>query len=82
MKALEEKILSDGEVLPGGVLKVGSFLNQQIDIKFLMAMGKDIADAFSDLGVTKVLTVEASGIAFAVAGGKLSRSSACLCKEK
>ena len=67
MKALEEKILSDGEVLPGGVLKVGSFLNQQIDIKFLMAMGKDIANAFSGLGVTKVLTVEASGIAFAVA---------------
>ena len=67
MKALEEKILSDGEVLPGGVLKVGSFLNHQIDINFLMEMGKDMADAFSDCGVTKVLTVEASGIAFAVA---------------
>lgn len=67
MKSLEEKILSEGEVLPGGVLKVGSFLNQQIDIDFLMEMGKDIADAFRNDGVTKVLTVEASGIAFAVA---------------
>lgn len=67
MKALEDKILSEGEVLPGGVLKVGSFLNQQMDIDFLMEMGKDIADAFEGKGVTKVLTVEASGIAFAVA---------------
>ena len=67
MKALEEKILSDGEILPGGVLKVGSFLNHHMDIEFLMAMGKDIADAFRDDGVTKILTVEASGIAFAVA---------------
>lgn len=67
MKALEEKILAEGEVLPGGVLKVGSFLNQQMDIDFLMAMGEDIARAFKDDGVTKVLTVEASGIAFAVA---------------
>ena len=67
MKSLEEKILSEGEVLPGGVLKVGSFLNQQMDIDFLMEMGKDIADAFRNDGVTKVLTVEASGIAFAVA---------------
>ena len=67
MKALEERILAEGEVLPGGVLKVGSFLNQQIDIDFLMQMGKDIAQAFEDCGVTKVITVEASGIAFAVA---------------
>lgn len=67
MKALEERILTQGEVLPGGVLKVGSFLNQQFDIDFLMQMGKDMADAFRDCGVTKIITVEASGIAFAVA---------------
>lgn len=67
MKTLEEKILSEGEILPGGVLKVGNFLNQQIDIEFLMEMGREIADGFKDDGVTKVLTVEASGIAFAVA---------------
>ena len=67
MKALEEKILSESEVLPGGVLKVGSFLNHQIDTAFLMEMGKDIAEYFSGRGITKVITVEASGIAFAVA---------------
>lgn len=67
MKDLEEKILSEGEVLAGGVLKVGSFLNHQIDTDFLMKMGKDIAGRFEGRGITKVITVEASGIAFAVA---------------
>lgn len=67
MKKLEEKIRTEGKVLPGGVLKVGNFLNQQIDSDFLMEMGKEIADRFCSDRVTKVLTVEASGIAFAVA---------------
>lgn len=43
MKALEQRILKDGQVLPGGVLKVGSFLNQKIDTAFLFEMGKEIA---------------------------------------
>ncbi len=67
MKALEEKIIKEGKVLPGGILKVGNFLNQQIDVDFLMLMGKEVAWMFADCGVTKVMTVEASGIAFAVA---------------
>ena len=67
MKALEEKILKEGTVLPGHILKVGSFLNQQIDVEFLMEMGREIAEKFKGDGVTKVLTVEASGIAIAVA---------------
>lgn len=67
MIALEEKILAEGEVLPGGVLKVGGFLNQLMDPDFLMAMGREMASPFRESGVTKVLTVEASGIAFAVA---------------
>lgn len=66
MKALEEKILREGTVLPGNILKVGSFLNHQIDADFLMKMGKEIADRFKDDHVTKILTVEASGIAIAV----------------
>lgn len=69
MKALEEKILREGIVLPGGVLKVGSFLNQQIDTAFLTSMGDEIARLFADCGVTKILTIEASGIAIAVAAG-------------
>ncbi len=66
MKALEEKILSEGKILPGNILKVGSFLNQQIDVEFLMQMGEEAARLFADAGVTRVLTVEASGIAIAV----------------
>lgn len=69
MKALEEKILREGEVLPGNILKVGSFLNQQLDVDFLLEMGREIARLFDGCGVTRLLTVEASGIAVAVAAG-------------
>ncbi len=67
MELLEREILNKGKVLGGGVLKVGSFLNQNIDVKLLMEMGKEVKDHFKDKKVTKILTVEASGIAFAVA---------------
>lgn len=67
MQFLEERILRDGRVLPGGVLMVGSFLNQQIDPELLRAMGREIASLFAGCGVNKILTVEASGIAIAAA---------------
>lgn len=69
MKLMEEKILREGKVLPGGILKVGSFLNQQIDTHFLAQMGQEIARLYAGQGVTKVLTIEASGIAIAAAAG-------------
>lgn len=69
MKAMEEKILKEGAVLPGGILKVGSFLNQQIDSVFLREIGREIARLFQGGGVTKILTVESSGIAIAAAAG-------------
>lgn len=69
MKAMEEKILREGQILPGEILKVGSFLNQQIDTEFLREMAEEIATLFKDCGATKVLTVEASGIAIATAAG-------------
>lgn len=69
MKALEEKILKEGTVLPGNILKVGSFLNHQIDADFTMEMGKEIARIFSDESITKILTIETSGIPIAVAAG-------------
>ena len=69
MVELEKKIISEGEVLPGNVLKVGSFLNQMIDVDFVMRMGKEIAGLFSADGVTKILTVESSGIAVAFSAG-------------
>lgn len=69
MKAMEEKILAEGKVLPGGILKVGSFLNQMIDTKFLKEMGVEIARLFDGCGVNKILTIESSGIAIATAAG-------------
>lgn len=67
MKLLEEKILEQGEVLPGNVLKVGSFLNHQLDVKLLLEMGKEAARLFEGVPVTKIVTAEASGIAIATA---------------
>lgn len=67
MKALEEKILKEGKVLPGEILKVGSFLNQRLDTEFLFDMGKEISRLFGESNVTLILTVEASGIAIAMA---------------
>ena len=60
MKALEEKILKEGTVKDGGILKVDNFLNHQIDAPFLMEMGSEIKRLYSDCGVTKILTIEAS----------------------
>ncbi|WP_070000145.1 xanthine phosphoribosyltransferase [Cellulosilyticum sp. I15G10I2] len=65
MQLLQDKIRSDGTVKPGGVLKVDSFLNHQIDIPLYNEMGKEFARLFKDQGVTKILTIEASGIGIA-----------------
>lgn len=67
MKALEDKILAEGKVLPGHILKVGSFLNHQIDPEIIMQMGEEIARLFKDCGVNKILTIETSGIPVAFA---------------
>ena len=69
MLSLEQKILCEGTVLEGNVLKVGSFLNQQLDVDFLVEMGKEIYRIYKSDNVTKLLTVESSGIAVAVAAG-------------
>ena len=67
MQQMEEMILREGQVLPGDVLKVGSFLNQNIDVQLLSEMGREVARLYEDGGVTKILTIEASGIAIAAA---------------
>ena len=69
IRELEQRILEEGQILPGEVLKVGSFLNQQIDTKLLKDMGDEIARLFACNNVTKVLTIESSGIAIAFAAG-------------
>jgi xanthine phosphoribosyltransferase len=65
MKLLKDKILKEGTVLPGNILKVDSFLNQQLDIALINEIGKEFASRFKDLGITKILTVESSGIGIA-----------------
>lgn len=69
MKELWDRIVSDGEVIGKDVLKVDSFLNHQIDPVLIMRMGEELATRFSQVGITKVLTIEASGIAVAMAVG-------------
>lgn len=65
MKLLEEKIRTDGVIKEGNILKVDSFLNHQIDVAFLNELGKEFYRLFADAGVTKILTIEASGIGIA-----------------
>ena len=63
MKLLEERILKDGNVLGENILKVDSFLTHQVDFKLMKEIGQTFADRFKDTGITKVVTIEASGIA-------------------
>ena len=60
-----QRILRDGDILPGGVLKVDSFLNHQIDVGLLNDLGREFARRYANEKVTKILTVEASGIGIA-----------------
>jgi xanthine phosphoribosyltransferase len=63
MEALKERILRDGENMGGGILKVDSFINHQVDPALMMEAGRELAARFSGVGATKVLTAEISGIA-------------------
>ena len=65
MKLLEEKIVNDGVIKSGNVLKVDSFLNHQIDVPFVAELGKELKRLFADRNITKILTIEASGIGIA-----------------
>ncbi|QDK96621.1 xanthine phosphoribosyltransferase [Acinetobacter tandoii] len=69
MQALEQKILAEGIVLSDQVLKVDSFLNHQIDPVMMQQIGQEFARLFKDAGITKIITIEASGIAPAVMAG-------------
>ena len=65
MRLLEERIKEDGQVRPGNILKVDSFLNHQLDVSLLEQLGKEFFERFKDKGITRILTIEASGIALA-----------------
>ncbi|HCT64311.1 MAG TPA: xanthine phosphoribosyltransferase [Lachnospiraceae bacterium] len=65
MKLLEDRILKDGVIKEGNVLKVDSFLNHQMDINLFNAMGKEFKRLFQDHSINKIVTIEASGIGIA-----------------
>ena len=65
MQLLIDRIRADGKVLPGNVLKVGSFLNHQMDIDLFNEIGREFARRFSGVRVDRILTIEASGIGIA-----------------
>lgn len=65
MKLLEDRILKDGHIGADNVLKVDSFLNHQIDVSFVCELGKEFYRLFKNENITKILTIEASGIGIA-----------------
>lgn len=65
MKILEDRIQSEGTVTIGGILKVDTFINQMIDTELMENIGEEIVTRFSNLGITKIVTLESSGIPFA-----------------
>ena len=69
LKLLEDRIQKEGTYLGSGILKVDGFVNHQVDPKLMDEAGKKFAEIFKDLGATKILTAEISGIAPAVATG-------------
>ena len=71
MNFLEEKILSDGTVKQGNILKIDNFLNHQIDIGIMRQIADELKRRFHDVEVNKILTIEASGIAIAMMVGNL-----------
>lgn len=70
MEALKAKILAEGQAIGTEIIKVDSFLNHQIDAEFMYEMGAEFKIRFQDEEITKILTIEASGIAIAVCAAK------------
>jgi len=70
MKLLEDRIRQEGRVYPGNILKVDGFLNHQIDVVLMDRIGEELYRVYKDCGITKVLTIEASGIAIACSAAR------------
>lgn len=69
MRLLEDRILKDGKVRPGGILKVDGFLNHQMDVELFRQLAEHLYHVFGSENVTKILTIEASGIGLACIAG-------------
>ena len=67
MEELKKRILQDGTIIDNRILKVDNFLNQQIDPSLVMKMGQEFARRFSDCTIDRIVTIESSGIAIALA---------------
>lgn len=81
MNALEEKILKEGKVLPGDILKVDCFLNHCLDVSFLLEMGREIATLYENQKVNKILTIETSGIPIAFAAAQFMKVPVVFAKK-
>ena len=82
MKALKERILRDGKCFPGGVLKVDSFINHQMDASLMRSMSVEFVRRFASARINKIITVEASGIAPAIMVGNLLELPVVYAKKK
>ena len=82
MDKLKERILTDGKVLEGNILKVDMFLNHQIDFELLKLAGKEFYEYFKDYNINKILTIEASGIAVACAAADVFKVPVLLQKRQ
>ncbi|NLX77775.1 MAG: xanthine phosphoribosyltransferase [Clostridiaceae bacterium] len=69
MESLKQRVLKDGRILDGNILKVDSFINHQIDPRLAFDIGKEFYNRFKNAEIDKILTIETSGIAFAVCAG-------------
>lgn len=82
MDLLKERIMQDGKCYPGGILKVDSFINHQMDPNLMMDLAKEFVTLFKDLDINKIITIEASGIAPAILVGYLMQLPVVFIKKK
>lgn len=82
MEILRQRILNEGRCLDGGILKVDSFVNHQLDPQLMMKIGEDFGQRFARLNINKIITVEASGIAPALMSGLSMNLPVIFAKKK
>lgn len=82
MDKLKTRILQDGKCFPGGILKVDSFINHQMDPNLMMEVAKEFAALFADCDINKIVTIEASGIAPAILVGYIMQLPVVFIKKK
>ncbi|PVZ07031.1 xanthine phosphoribosyltransferase [Porphyromonas loveana] len=82
MELLKRRILQDGKCYPGGILKVDSFINHQMDSKLMYHVAEEFARLFADSGANKIVTIEASGIAPAIMVGYIMNLPVVFVKKK